>query len=130
ISLNGSWVEQNDRDTRDFYGRYLPFQTILKGNVQAPPAAQNFVSTIARYTMPAGATQAEKPTVPTGLSQHPAQGTAPATSVQRPASSAQPSSQPQNSAPTQNQTQASPQNQTSSQTQMQAQPQGTSTVPK
>ena len=130
ISLNGSWVEQNDRDTRDFYGRYLPFQTILKGNVQAPPAAQNFVSTIARYTMPAGATQAAKPTVPTGLSQHPAQGTAPATPVQRPASSAQPSSQPQNSAPTQNQTQASPQNQTSSQTQMQAQPQGTSTVPK
>src|SRR5689334_22715224 len=46
ISLNGSWVEQNDRDTRDFYGRYMPFQTILKGNVQTPPAAQNFVTTV------------------------------------------------------------------------------------
>ena len=136
ISLNGSWVEQNDRDTRDFYGRYIPFQTILKGNVQIPPTAQNFVSTIVRYTMPVAATQAMRPTTPAGLTQRPAQGST--TPVQSPASPAQPSSPMQNSSPTQssmptqNQTQTVPQNQTSTQSQMPTAPQGSasSTVPK
>lgn len=143
ISLNGSWVEQNDRDTRDFYGRYIPFQTILKGFIPAPPTAQNFVSTITRYTMPTPATQAARPGTSTGLTQRPGQGTASTTPLQGP-SSAQPTSSTQNStsvpssAPTQsststqNQTQTAPQNQTSTQNQMQTAPQGTGTssVPK
>lgn len=146
ISLNGSWVEQNDRDTRDFYGRYIPFQTILKGFVPAPPTAQNFVSTITRYTMPVAATQTAKPPAPATLNQRPAQGAASTTPVQSPSSSAQPLSTQQNSTgvpvpnatPTQNstrapnQTQSAPQNQTSTQNQMQTAPQGTGTssVPK
>src|SRR5262249_16443699 len=138
ISLNGSWVEQNDRDTRDFYGRYIPFQTILKGFTPAPPTAQNFVSTITRYTMPAPATQAARPATSPGLTQRPGQGTASTTTpVQSPSSGAQPTSSTQNSpsvpsstptqssTSTQNQTQTAPQNQASTQSQMQPAPQGT-----
>jgi SH3 domain-containing YSC84-like protein 1 len=141
ISLNGSWVEQNDRDTRDFYGRYIPFQTILKGYTPAPPTAQNFVSTITRYTMPTPATQGAKPATSTGLTQRPAQGAPSTTSVQGPSSAQPTSSTPnstsvpsstptQSSTSTQNQTQTAPQNQTSTQNQIQTAPQGTSSVPK
>ena len=130
ISLNGSWVEQNDRDTRDFYGRYIPFQTILKGNVQTPPAAQNFVTTVTRYTMEPGATQAAKP-VPTTtpMSQRPAQSTPSTTPVQSQGAAQQSAtrqssgSSPSQTAPTQPQA-ASP-NTTQS-----AQPQAASVVPK
>jgi SH3 domain-containing YSC84-like protein 1 len=130
ISLNGSWVEQNDRDTRDFYGRYIPFQTILKGNVQTPPAAQNFVSTVTRYTIQPGATQAAKPSVTATQSQRPAQSTAPATTVPSQSSGQQQSTQPQSQTP--NSTQAMPapsQTQTSSPNQT-TQSQGTSAAPK
>src|SRR5262245_872277 len=58
LSLNGSWVEQNGRDTRDFYGREVPFETILKGSLKPPAGAQNFVNTVAKYTGPASTTQA------------------------------------------------------------------------
>lgn len=137
ISLNGSWVEQNDRDTRDFYGRYIPFQTILKGFVPAPPTAQNFVSTITRYSMPAAATQAAKPPAPATLSQRPAQGTA-TSPAQSQVSGAQPPSRTPNSTPAQNstsnqnQSQTTQQSQQPAQSQMQTAPQGTetSTVPK
>lgn len=137
ISLNGSWVEQNDRDTRDFYGRYIPFQTILKGFVPAPPTAQNFVSTITRYSMPAAATQAAKPPAPATLSQRPAQGTA-TSPAQSQVSGAQPPSRTPNSTPAQNstsnqnQSQTTQQSQPPAQSQMQTAPQGTetSTVPK
>jgi hypothetical protein len=137
ISLNGSWVEQNDRDTRDFYGRYIPFQTILKGFTPTPATAQNFISTITRYSMPAAATQAAKPPAPATLSQRPAQGTATAPAQNQssgtPSVSPMPSSSPaQSSTSNQNQSQTTQQNQTPTQSQMQSPPKGTdtSTVPK
>jgi len=129
ISLNGSWVEQNDRDTRDFYGRYIPFQTILKGNVQAPPAAQNFVSTVSRYTMQPGATQAAKPAAAT-QTQRPVQSSTSTTPVPGQNAGQRQSAQPQSSptpspqvTPSPTQTQTSSPNQTT-------QVQGTSTIPK
>src|SRR5689334_11602467 len=116
ISLNGSWVEQNDRDTRDFYGRYIPFQTILKGFIPAPATTQNFISTITRYSMPAPATQAAKPPAPATLSQRPAQGTATTPAQNQssgtPSVSPTPSSSPaQSSTSNQNQSQTTQQNQ-------------------
>lgn len=60
LTLNGSWVEQNGRDTRDFYGRDVPFETILKGSIKPPAGAQNFVSTVAKYTTSASTTQASR----------------------------------------------------------------------
>jgi len=129
ISLNGSWVEQNDRDTRDFYGRYIPFQTILRGNVQTPPAAQNFVSTVTRYTMQPAATQAAKPSAPATQSQRPIQSIASTTTVPTQSSGQQQSKPPQNSAPTSTQTAQAPQTQASSSNQT-TQPPGTSVVPK
>ena len=87
ITLNGSWVEQNDRDTRDFYGRYIPFQTILGGGLAAPAAAQNFLSTVTRYTTgtsaPAAASAGQNRSQPT---QSPTAGTTQA-SPNRPAPS-------------------------------------------
>lgn len=49
IDLNGTVVSQNQEDTRTFYGHDVPFDTILKGDVATPPAAREFVRTIARY---------------------------------------------------------------------------------
>ncbi|MGH9616365.1 MAG: lipid-binding SYLF domain-containing protein [Acidobacteriaceae bacterium] len=49
IDLNGTVVNQNTNDTREFYGHDVPFDTILEGEVATPPAARQFVRTIARY---------------------------------------------------------------------------------
>jgi len=134
ISLNGSWVEQNDRDTRDFYGRYLLFQTILKGNVQTPPAAQNFISTVTRYTMQPGATQAVKPapTVPTtsAQSQRPGQSSTSTSTVSSQSSNPQQSVTPQGAVPAPTQAAPVPQTQAPAPNQAQTQPQRASPVPK
>jgi SH3 domain-containing YSC84-like protein 1 len=134
ISLNGSWVEQNDRDTRDFYGRYLLFQTILKGNVQTPPAAQNFISTVTRYTMQPGATQAVKPgpTVPTTStqSQRPGQSSTSTSTVSSQSSNPQQSVTPQGAVPAPTRAAPVPQTQVPAPNQAQTQPEGASPVPK
>ncbi|HZC43992.1 MAG TPA: lipid-binding SYLF domain-containing protein [Acidobacteriaceae bacterium] len=49
IDLNGTVVSQNQEDTRTFYGHDVPFDKILKGDVATPPAARQFVRTIAQY---------------------------------------------------------------------------------
>lgn len=49
IDLNGTVVNQNTEDTRTFYSHDIPFDTILKGDVATPPAARQFVRTVARY---------------------------------------------------------------------------------
>ena len=129
ISLNGSWVEQNDRDTRDFYGRYIPFQTILKGNVQTPPAGQNFVSTVTRYTMQPSATQAAKPAA-APMSQRPMQSTTSTAPVPGQSSGQQQSTQPQSSAPTQTTLSPTPTQTQKSVPDQTTQSQGTSAIPK
>src|ERR1035437_1469658 len=37
ISLNGASIRQHNNDTRAFYGRMVPFRTLLAGNLNPPP---------------------------------------------------------------------------------------------
>ena len=48
IDLSGDEVNQNQKDTREFYGQDVPFQTILNGGVPTPAAAQVFVREVTR----------------------------------------------------------------------------------
>lgn len=45
IDLQGDEVNQNGKDTTEFYGHDIPFQTILSGSVPTPAAAAHFVRT-------------------------------------------------------------------------------------
>lgn len=46
VSLNGSWIQQNGKDTRAFYGRDVPFQTVLRGGVKPPAGSQTFLASV------------------------------------------------------------------------------------
>ncbi len=46
VDLTGDEVQENKEDTRSFYGKDIPFQTILSGGVPTPPSAQHFVATV------------------------------------------------------------------------------------
>jgi SH3 domain-containing YSC84-like protein 1 len=48
-TLNGAVMAQDKNATRDFYGRMVPFRTLLLGRIAAPPDAQPFVGTLAKY---------------------------------------------------------------------------------
>jgi SH3 domain-containing YSC84-like protein 1 len=48
IDLNGDEIHQNAKDTRELYGRDIPFQTILNGGTPVPPAAKAFVAEVSR----------------------------------------------------------------------------------
>jgi SH3 domain-containing YSC84-like protein 1 len=45
IDLQGDEVNQNVKDTREFYGHDVPFQTVLSGRVPTPAVAAHFVRT-------------------------------------------------------------------------------------
>jgi lipid-binding SYLF domain-containing protein len=47
IDLDGTSVSQNNEDTNTFYGKALPFESILKGEVAVPEGAVSFVRTVA-----------------------------------------------------------------------------------
>ena len=49
ISLNGAGLTQHREDTRDFYGRMIPFRSILLCNVPSPKEAELWHSTLAQY---------------------------------------------------------------------------------
>ena len=49
ISLNGAVLTQHSDDTRDFYGRMVPFRSILLGNVPSPKEAELWRDTLAKY---------------------------------------------------------------------------------
>ncbi|HVJ04976.1 MAG TPA: lipid-binding SYLF domain-containing protein [Candidatus Saccharimonadales bacterium] len=49
ISLNGAVVSQHQDDTRDFYGRMVPFKTILLGNIDSPKEAAPWRETLIKY---------------------------------------------------------------------------------
>ena len=49
ISLNGAVVAQHKEDTRDFYGRMVPFKTILRGNIPSPPEAELWTKVLVKY---------------------------------------------------------------------------------
>ena len=49
ISLNGAVITQNKDDTRDFYGRMVPFKTILLGNIEPPKDAFVWRDALMKY---------------------------------------------------------------------------------
>ena len=48
IDLNGDEVNQNTKDTQAFYGKDIPYQTILSGGTPTPATAQSFVREVTR----------------------------------------------------------------------------------
>lgn len=49
ISLNGAVLDQHKDDTRDFYGRMVPFKTILRGNIEPPKDAAVWREALLKY---------------------------------------------------------------------------------
>jgi lipid-binding SYLF domain-containing protein len=49
ISLNGAAIHQDAGSTRDFYGRMLPFKSVLSGETPSPTEAWPFVGTVTKY---------------------------------------------------------------------------------
>ena len=48
LELNGAVLKNDDDSTRAFYGRNVPFRTLLSGKTPVPAAAQSFVATVRR----------------------------------------------------------------------------------
>ena len=46
VDLTGDVVNQNVGDTESYYGKGIPYQKILSGNVPTPAGAQHFVQTV------------------------------------------------------------------------------------
>lgn len=46
IDLNGDEVNENQKDTREYYGKNIPFQEILSGSVPPPPSSVHFLRTV------------------------------------------------------------------------------------
>ena len=49
ISLNGAVIKQDRDDTRAFYGRMVPYRSLLTGAHPAPADANPFLETLRRY---------------------------------------------------------------------------------
>jgi lipid-binding SYLF domain-containing protein len=46
VTLNGAVIRQDEDATREIYGRFLPFKTILTGAVATPQGGEPFVSAV------------------------------------------------------------------------------------
>ncbi len=53
ITLNGAVIKQDKDSTREFYGRMVPFKTSLVGEIEPPPAANSFLTTLAKWAQAA-----------------------------------------------------------------------------
>lgn len=53
VSLNGAVVKQDKDSTREFYQRMVSFNALLKGEVEPPPAANPFLTTLAKWAQEA-----------------------------------------------------------------------------
>jgi SH3 domain-containing YSC84-like protein 1 len=53
ISLNGAVIKQDKDSTREFYGRMVPFKTSLIGEIEPPPAANPFLTSLAQWAQAA-----------------------------------------------------------------------------
>jgi lipid-binding SYLF domain-containing protein len=49
VSLNGAVMKQDKDSTREFYGHMVTFKAALTGEVEPPPAAYSFLSTLAKW---------------------------------------------------------------------------------
>ncbi len=62
LSLSGAVIKQDMDDTRAFYGRVVPFRTLLTGTVVAPDDSQKFLGALLKYAgAPPAKTTAEAP---------------------------------------------------------------------
>ncbi len=46
VDLNGDVVNQNNTDTNTYYGKDIPYKTILSGAVPTPASSRHFVATV------------------------------------------------------------------------------------
>jgi lipid-binding SYLF domain-containing protein len=53
VSLNGAVVKQDKDSTREFYGHMVTFKAALTGEVDPPPAANSFLTTLANWAQQA-----------------------------------------------------------------------------
>lgn len=53
VTLNGAVVKQDKDSTREFYGHMVTFPASLKGEVDAPPSANPFLTTLAKWAQEA-----------------------------------------------------------------------------
>ena len=53
VTLNGAQIKQDKDSTREFYGRMVPFKTALTGEIDPPPAANPFLTTLAKWAQEA-----------------------------------------------------------------------------
>jgi SH3 domain-containing YSC84-like protein 1 len=53
VTLNGAQIKQDKDSTREFYGRMVPFKTALTGEIEPPPAANAFLTTLAKWAQEA-----------------------------------------------------------------------------
>ncbi len=51
VDLTGDVINQNIDDTKEYYGKDIPYKTILSGSVPTPAGAQHFVSTVNQLFM-------------------------------------------------------------------------------
>lgn len=51
IDLSGDVINQNIEDTKEYYGKDIPYKTILSGSVPTPAGAKSFVSTVNQLFM-------------------------------------------------------------------------------
>jgi SH3 domain-containing YSC84-like protein 1 len=49
LTLNGALIKQDSDDTRAFYGRVIPFRTLLTGGISAPDNSKPFLGALAKY---------------------------------------------------------------------------------
>ncbi|MBV8205730.1 MAG: lipid-binding SYLF domain-containing protein [Acidobacteria bacterium] len=49
VSLNGAVINQDGSATRDFYGRIIPFKTLLNGETPAPKDAEPFLAALRKH---------------------------------------------------------------------------------
>jgi lipid-binding SYLF domain-containing protein len=97
ISLNGAVIRQDNDDTRGFYGRMVPYKTILTGGIEAPSDAQPFLAALNKYA-PVTAPGSQSAT-------QPAPSSPPAAGGGQSQPQPQDQSQPQTQAPPQTQAQ-------------------------
>ena len=50
LSVKGAVIKQNRDDTRDFYGRMVPYRTILTGKIDPPKDSEPFLDALKKYT--------------------------------------------------------------------------------
>ena len=53
VSLNGAVIKQDKDTTREFYGRMVPFRTLLTGEIEPPAGANAFLTSLAQWAQAA-----------------------------------------------------------------------------